>query len=306
MPVRIDKLGAHLEAYIQTLPTVIALRLCGSFGTGPQCHINKLPVELVSRIESFIVEPARVEALQTWSRKFRCFELKCDMLDYHLTQVHQRALLRGAMRSECPGNHRSTFKFDIDAESTKKHRATLRKYVDKNDCWEQSHDKNRRSWIKDVDIDLPTCIFNEHQALVRSHFGVDVWISNVKLPTDTPAAVPWRYDERQYSTVAYITLPNNESSREGWSSNRYDGGNLQSGYAMPVKLGAVPTQASLRRFPRALNLLGLEVFIHPTQKRTVMFAPPDVQHSDVTDALDGSAADWPQLTLLTKTRIQEQ
>ena len=106
--------------------------------------------------------------------------------------------------------------------------------------------------------------------------------------------------------MAYMTLPNNASSHEDWLRSNLDHGSSQSGYAMPLKVGAVPTEASLRRFPRAMNTLGLDVFIHPTQEGTVISPPPNLQSSDTTDAVDGSAADWPQLTLLTRNRIREQ
>jgi hypothetical protein len=62
LPVRIDILGAHLEAHVETLLTISALRLCNKFGSGPQCFVNKLPAELVSIIEDFVVEPVRKRA----------------------------------------------------------------------------------------------------------------------------------------------------------------------------------------------------------------------------------------------------
>ena len=307
MPVRIDKLGAHLEAYIKTQPTVIALRLCGRFGSGPHCHINKLPVELIGAIETFIVEPARVEALETWSTEYRCFEVKCDLIDDHFTHEEQRAMYLRATCDECSEDDDCTCGYSTDAETAEKLRETLLPYVNHSDYWVSSHDTKCHNWTAKVDTHLPTCIFNEHQAFVRSHFGIDVWTSNVRLPRQrsTLEADKWKLDESSNTTVAYMTLPNNASSCEDWLSGMYDDVKLQSGYAMPLKLGAAPTRASLRRFQRALNLLGLEVFIHPTQKGTVISAPPGAQSSDSADAVDGSAADWPQLTLLTRCCVEE-
>lgn len=68
MPVRVEQLGAHLEAYIATLPIITTLRLCNRFGTGNNCHINRLPIELVKLIEEYIVRPERNKALLTWSQ----------------------------------------------------------------------------------------------------------------------------------------------------------------------------------------------------------------------------------------------
>jgi hypothetical protein len=83
LPVPIEKLGAHVEAFIETLPAITALRLCRQFGTGPQCFINRLPVELLKTVESFVVEPARESALHTWKKACRCWELKCDIIEDH-------------------------------------------------------------------------------------------------------------------------------------------------------------------------------------------------------------------------------
>lgn len=285
----IDKLGAHLEAYIQTLPTIIALRLCGRFGTGPQCHIYKLPVELISAIEPFIVEPARAVALETWSSHYRCFEVKCDMVDDHFTHEEQRAMHLRAKLNERPQKERYPFTHEIVAMETEEHRNTLLTYVDEENCWVPSHGRKGLSWVKKVNMDLPTCIFNEHQALMRNHFGIDVWTSNVQLPRlrATRAADAWRQDLHRQTTVAYMTLPNIVP-------------------AMPVNMGTVATEASLRRFPRALNLLGLEVFVHPAQKKAVDSAPTDVQSSGATDVGDEKTAKWPQLVLLTRSHDANQ
>lgn len=48
--VRPEVLGAHLEAYINLLPTITTLRLCNRFGQGEEAYIKRLPVELVSEI----------------------------------------------------------------------------------------------------------------------------------------------------------------------------------------------------------------------------------------------------------------
>jgi hypothetical protein len=178
-------------------------------------------------------------------------------------------------------------------------------------CWMRHHDIKTRSWTKKIDTGRPDCIFNEHQKFVRSQFGIDVWITNVRLPelrfedADLPYE-SWKQYEAHETTMAYLTLPNKVTSRKDWSSVENYLGDFESGYAMPVKLGAAPTQASLRRFPRTMNLLGLELFVHPVQKETVIVAPTDVPSSDVDDGVDGLSADWPQLTLLTRSRNKEQ
>lgn len=305
--MRIDKLGAHLEAYIQILPTILALRICGKFGTGPQCHINKLPVELIGAIEKFVVEPARVEALETWSSEYKCFEVKCDIVDDHYTHSDQHKLYHRAELTVCFGDGDCPLGRSIGAKTAAKHRRALVKYLESMSFWIEPHDARLRSWQRKIDTEGPACIFYEYRDLVRSHFGIDIWTSNVRLPRldFTPAADWWKRAETRNTSVAYMILPNHVSSHEDWRSGMYDLGHLQSGYAMPVKMGAVPTEASLRRFPRAMNILGLDVFVYPAQKGTVISAPTDVQPSGVADGVNVCAADWPQLTLLTRNRIKE-
>lgn len=253
----------------------------------------------------FIVEPAREEALNTWSEDYRCSEVKCDIVDDHFTHDEQHKMYHEetdviCAQSECSFNRK------IDGETAKVHRAAVLGH-DGICEWRMSHDGKRHRWTAKVDLDHPTCIFTKHQTFVRSRFGINIWTSNVRLPPLERArgVEPWRRNQDQNTTRAYITLPNN-GLREVWDTFDFDSdGDLQSGYSMPVNLGAVPTQASLRRFPRAMKLLGLEVFVDPTQKGTVISAQTDVESTDAAGPADGSLASWPQLTLLTRCRTKE-
>ena len=69
-----DQLGAHLEAYINALPAITTFRLCNRYGKGKkvqlfatclprrlmlttlQCHITRLPTELVEEIVGLVHE----------------------------------------------------------------------------------------------------------------------------------------------------------------------------------------------------------------------------------------------------------
>ena len=53
-----------------------------------------------------------------------------------------------------------------------------------------------------------------------------------------------------------------------------------------------------------MNLLGLEVFVHPAQKKAVDSAPTDAQSSGATDMVDEKTADWPQLVSLTTSDVR--
>jgi hypothetical protein len=101
--VRIDKLGAHLEAYANTLPVVTALRLCNRLGKGASCYIKKLPIELVETIEQFVLDSERERCLAFWSKELKCWKEECAMYDEHLTQQEQEIFCAqfGCTREDC-------------------------------------------------------------------------------------------------------------------------------------------------------------------------------------------------------------
>lgn len=90
VPVKPDTLGGHLQAYIETLPCIETLRLCHSFGRGVKAAVTKLPVELRTEIESYIIDEARRRILPEWSRKFRCYQDICTAADHEQFDEHQR------------------------------------------------------------------------------------------------------------------------------------------------------------------------------------------------------------------------
>ena len=61
VPVPVHLLGAHLQAYAELQPAVNTLRLCNRHGHGDHAAISRLPVELITAIESYIIEDKRQE-----------------------------------------------------------------------------------------------------------------------------------------------------------------------------------------------------------------------------------------------------
>jgi hypothetical protein len=284
----------------------VALRLCNRFGSGPRCHINKLPVELISTIERSVVESARVKAFNAWSSYFRCFELKCDTLDDHFTHEEQHDMYHHYMLDTCPGRRFCSFHRKLEPASAARRKALLG-YVKEMQYWDEPHDSKTQGWATKIDTEGPSCIFTKHQALVRSHFGIDIWILNVRLPplsNNTPGVDWWKQDQDHNTTLAYLTMPNNVPLQKNWAKvGDYD---FETGFAMPLTLGAVPTEASLRRFPRAMHILSLEVFSQSTQAGALVSALTNQHYSNSVDTVDDSTASWPQLTLLTKCRLNQQ
>jgi hypothetical protein len=299
LPVCIEKLGAHVEAFVNTLPTITALRLCHKFGSGSRCSIRKLPVELIDAIEEFIIEPARERALDVWTKDYQCWQLKCDILDDHFTYEEQHDLYHNRHRyytdherekQECLAGN-CLFSQDMDADMAAEARAKAVGCVQLD--WGHRHDENNQLWDAKASSIASSSIFKKHRALLERHFGIDIWTSHVRLQPPEPNK--WNSDEGRNATMAYLTLPHQATlqpngARYAWRAHI---SNTQCGHAMPVTLAAAPTPKSLERFPRALKLLGLEVFVE-TWEHT------DVESSDVVDAGPELADCWPQLTVLTR------
>jgi hypothetical protein len=113
----------------------------------------------------------------------------------------------------------------------------------------------------------------------------------------------WKSRLVRHATVAYLTLPEDGISREEKVSydDNPDRYKWENGYALPVNMGAMPTQMSLRRSPRALKLFDLEV-------------PPDAEPSDsqTSDEVSADSVDTgheltasrPRLTALTRCVVE--
>lgn len=93
--VPVDLLGAHLEAYINLLPTISTLRLCNRHGKGDHAIITQLPMELVDAIEGCLVDGTREELHQTWSTLFKCWEHRCTPKDHYIQQQLVHAFQTG-------------------------------------------------------------------------------------------------------------------------------------------------------------------------------------------------------------------
>ena len=87
MSVRPDYLLVNLAAYQHLLPSLTTFRLCHAFGSGPDDHVNKLPVELRVAIEKLYIDVhityGYVQGLgPRLSEIFCCFEDRCQPSDH--------------------------------------------------------------------------------------------------------------------------------------------------------------------------------------------------------------------------------
>jgi hypothetical protein len=304
----VDQLRAHLEVYVDTIPAITALRLCNRFGTGDQCHINKLPIELVGLIEEHIIESKREGSLDFWARSLKCCEGSCEPLDHYsdedLYQLYhstygclndgcqfdrlQNCALDACYHNECKGDKCPAWKYDslLDLRIRKQLAglpdATYKDFGDLCVMW-------RMDFGPDFDADGD--FFKENRELLKTHFGISVWTGRLR---------PTAMDDRHHTATAYLTLPNNILRHERWQQEFNYAEEVD--YGMPVNVGTSPTAQSLSRFPRALKILGLQAWTHPSLDGQPILSPPSTNAP--ASNTDDKAVMQPQLTLLVRNRVE--
>jgi len=310
--VRVDQLRAHLEVYVDTIPEITALRLCNRFGTGDNCHINKLPIELVGLIEEHIVGPEREDALVTCSRMLKHCEGSCEPFDHYYEEelYHLYHSTYGCLNKGCEMGHpRDWFECyhdECEGEECPAWRLThasdlkVRKQLDELSDVQYIHHNDLRERCNiyredfEASFDEDGAFFKENRELLNNHFGLSIWTGKIR---------PLSMSEEHTTTTAYLTLPNNTTRHEKWQRELFmKAENI--GYGMPVNVGAPPTEHSLSRFPRALKILGLQAWTHPSLEGRPILSPPSVAtlESKTTD----KAAMQPQLTFLVRNNIERQ
>ncbi|KAK4545953.1 hypothetical protein LTR36_002517 [Oleoguttula mirabilis] len=275
--VKVETLGAHLEAYINLQLTITMLRLCNQFGKGDEAFITRLPVELLKQIEEILLRHERADTCKGWTEDCRCFQALCAPTDHHDTEVLEEM-------------YREAF-YD--------------------DFIESDHETKAR-WYDRAGKPTETArgFFSQHKDLLLKHFGLEVWIAHKQ---HNKARRQWEDGSLFRSTTAYMTLPVSESASKEWDvdyeDNDWSGRSrlpTEVGYAFSLAEPIKPPRKSLRRFPRAMKTLGL---------RTV--SPEDTldliaDGGDVTDWESGeekhsedykkAPKGWPYLRLLVINR----
>ena len=84
VPVKPDDLGAHLEAFKNSLSKLQALRLCHKYGIGEDVHITKLPAEILLALEGYVFQHAIYEVSGEWKWLFKHYESRCEPFIDHV------------------------------------------------------------------------------------------------------------------------------------------------------------------------------------------------------------------------------
>ena len=224
-------------------------------------------------IEGFFIKQVHEEVTRKLEAASRCFKNECSILDHadHSTLLERYAecattlFLRGSEDfPDDPNDEQLIQAFEYF------HGYYFMTPVLEHWEEEEAHQTNRSNWPE-----LVEGIFsqNNRQAF-QERFGLDIWSSFVSLPDDNTS------DEFGFpqATIAYLTLPHSVERRHKWSGNLREGSNGdvfheypsthgENGFGMAVNINRRPSAEELSRFPQALKVLKLKVFVHPSQKQ---------------------------------------
>ncbi|KAI7374634.1 hypothetical protein KC336_g20167 [Hortaea werneckii] len=294
VPVPVEVLGAHLEAYVNLQPTINTLRMCHRFGKGEDVAITRLPVELLSEVEDILMEEERRKTREEWETDFRCFQLHCDPSDHYgpcelddLTRDIERDV-----RRDCGGK----------CYSQKHHDEWVKERVwdfMEEDYFDAHWDMHDRWRYRVGAPGSPMHIFLKIQAdYFEQQFGLAIWTSHVAV--DGPYYHRFGDDLEGKTTVAYLKLPSHEQrfaqqrklKEEPLGAPEED---MEMGYGVRLQEAKALTDSDIRRFKRAMNTLNLQPRVHESQ-RTAWNNGVDENKECLVDC-------EPQLTVLLRSSL---
>jgi hypothetical protein len=289
LPVHVAQLGAHVEAYIESLPALNALRACNRFGKGPQCSINKLPVELVQSIAHYHILPIRSAKLKQWMERKQCYEGDCELIEHW----DRRDLVMNYWEHNSPLGHASPTPEPPDSEQLD------------DFCYEAGHfpddihNTRRESWEARLrEFRAKDC------PLFRKHFGLDVWLSRVCLGTSWGT---WT-EEAAYTTITYLVLPDRAVHVRGWNRHMTEDGyvesDYESGYGMAVSMNQHASANDIQKFNRVMSALDLDVFVHDSQNRDDTVLCASIKGEEQTRVDAENAASYPRPMFLVRSNIE--
>ncbi|GAB7327904.1 hypothetical protein MBLNU13_g11686t1 [Cladosporium sp. NU13] len=291
LPVNAAQLAAHFQAYLNTLPALNALRACNRFGKGQQCHINKLPVELIQSIAHYYVLPEREENAEQWQSQLRCYEDTCSLFEHNsreeLLELHADLVERTPEVCECD------YPYDPDDEE-------LSECLGDHDDGFDQHQDNRYHWENQV------ATLDHKRELFRKHFGLDLWLSTVCLGSSE------RFYGEAETTLAYLTLPGREERSEKWDHFEMEGESpygygrptCKSGCGMAVTMEPHTSPQDVQRFKRAMKDLELDFFVHETQQQKKPLSLAS-RTADPAPVVDDTAASYPRPMFLVRTQASD-
>lgn len=226
LQIKPESLGAHLEAYINTLPTITTLRLCNRFGQGEAAGVTALPTEIIDMIETFILGDARAKQLAEWSSNRSCYENKCAR-----------------------GDHFSLAELDARVHSSEAYREVAHRIA-------SSEDSTERTAFFEVDFEEMTLqYFSDDEWIDRCVAGHEMWEERIK-----GLHLMSKLLERDFGVqirVGYGPLGEEKGKYHREGLNVINTTHLM----LPVGMGGKAEGVEMKRFGREVKVLGLEVVV---------------------------------------------
>ena len=286
IPIRVDLLGAHLQAYVNLLPVISTLRLCNRFGKGAKAAVSRLPAELVVCIEELLIKDERKELREDWATELKCWETRCLPTDHLSNEEARRLYIEYFWEVAEPNIDRCMPK----AKLNKKQRSELDEAFLEDDQWDWNEGKGS-TWRIDHDhkAHMWTCrvggptddsrgFFSRHSDLIVKHFGLGTWISHTQL--NKRMVGQWKNNDVYATTTAYFIVQDSEKAHTGLQRRQWEGVLEDAPAYMPTETGlcfsvCMPKQLSeksLARFPRALKILDLKPLDKESLNHRELFA----------------------------------
>ena len=293
--------GAHLDAYVTTLPVIYQLRLCNRFGKGPESYVTKLPVELVTKIESGILHAAKEEAVPRWDVALRCFEQRCTF-EEHLIEQEKVDLYRKKHPEAANDMPPSGRELDEKLPDLAWYGNVHRSHIHRMGTWE-------REWVGHPGT-FNHAFINWHRELFRNHFGLDIWWTTIRLDAqrsnknDVGASL-LDYEPTQ-TTAVYLVVPDTKAHSHFWglSEAESEGGMDDCSHGYGVEVKCIEHAGTTRKFARALQILDLKPYVHLGHDGPELFALSTATESnDKAETRDNISSSWPQLTLLSRSAV---
>ena len=334
VPVAPDVLAAHLNAYGQLHRNEIkALRLCQRFGQGDKAAVNRLPVEILVRIEDYLFENMSQSLLKDCAREFKCWEGRCKPHDHLRPCDMRKGMLEDYGMYVC--KHCSQEVYDIhdvcDVHPNRRHGLSdgdmdaldermmqgFRAWDDEQ--WIEEHEEGADSWESTASgwSASETGIFCRNNDILRHDFGLEVW------HTHTQETLPlgdrnryYRMTDISHSTLTYLVLPHGDANTilhevphgDDLSASDRPWATHEDGDATEVILPNPISDKNIAAFKKAFQMLNLVAPHEPEKHARAVYASEKdkSRHGEMKKVNASTAEPWmPKLRLLVSTSLRD-
>ncbi|CAK3985677.1 Hypothetical predicted protein [Lecanosticta acicola] len=298
-PVRPDILGQRLEDYEKVIPTLRTLRLCHRFGRGTDVHVTKLPAELELAIEACVVRSSQ-HFYSERIRAFRHYEGRCAPMDHLPDCASPLEDQVGDQDLEKCENCEDIY---WEPENCK----NICDSTSEDLCWYCSQQPDPQNCGR-------TCMAKQRHAMnaLASDWDYDM--------RDPCAELDWgRMIDSSPSgafarcaRICYLTATKQVLRKKKYEMSEEEfecGGAILRGMQTiisPKRLGTTVESEIRKRFKRALQVLCLEPYVHPSQQHTFLDRGDGNKSDDAVHPAQGSqkhrAEEWPKQVFLMETK----